>query len=72
MNPARRLLHPGQVSVVLPREARAALQAASEVEPHKGRGESQLRNETIARETARIRSTYPGFFRQEGATVATA
>ena len=65
MAAARKLLWPGQVSTLLPREARAALRAAYEVQPGLPLGESVARTGAIEMESIRIRVLYPQFFRED-------
>lgn len=65
---ARRILRHSQVSTHLPREARAELKAASEVDPHLARGESAARNTAVNEAISRVRRAYPEYFRPEALT----
>ena len=61
----RRILRNTQVSTHLPRDARAELRAASEVDPHLPRGASGARNTAVDEAIARVRRSYPEYFRPE-------
>lgn len=68
MTEARRILLRTQVSTLLPREARAALREASEVESHMPRGSSVERVRAVDEAIARVRRAYPEYFRAEALT----
>jgi hypothetical protein len=68
MTEARRILLRTQVSTLLPRDARAALREASEVESHLPRGSSMARAQAVSDAVARVRRAYPEYFRPEALT----
>jgi|GEM_PF-2963362 len=58
-------LRPGQVSTLLPRTVRAALQAASQVDPGVPFGESEARIAAVRTEILLAKTQYPECFVRE-------